>query len=125
MTRFQAHSIGLSGVSWWHDVLDLIRKIHKKYEIEEGNIIADYKEKEQVFQHMSQTYQFLEEALNQINYSIYFATWDINEGKGIEDFVINGGFPLFVGVKDIRVVSDKKGVYKTKEFYIVYKKDVY
>lgn len=106
MTRLQAPAIGLSGVAGWHDVLEIIRNIHQKYQIQEGNIIiafdADYKEKEQVFQHMSQMYRTLEESLNPDQYPIYFATWDINEGKGIDDFIMNGGFPLFVNVEDVQ-----------------------
>lgn len=107
MTRLQALAIGLSGVAGWHDVLESIRKIHQKYNIQEGNIIiafdADYKEKVQVFQHMAQLYHALEQEFNPQQFPIYFATWDINEGKGIDDFVIKGGFPLFVGVNDIQV----------------------
>lgn len=106
MTRLQASAIGLSGVAGWHDVIDMIKKIHHKHKIHEGNIIiafdADYEEKEQVFQHMAQMYKALEEEFNQDNFPIYFATWNINEGKGIDDFIMSGGFPLFVDIDEIQ-----------------------
>lgn len=105
-TRLQAPAIGFSGVAGWHDVLDMIQKIHQKYNIQEGNIIiafdADYKEKKQVFQHMAQMYQAIQENVDSNQFPIYFATWDINEGKGIDDYIINGGFPIFVEIDEIR-----------------------
>lgn len=106
MSRLQASSIGLSGVAGWHDVLEIIRNIHKKFGIDEGNIIiafdADYEQKEQVFYHMAEMYSAIEKEFDQDQYPIYFATWDIRKGKGIDDYIMGGGFPLFVDMEEIQ-----------------------
>lgn len=106
MSRLQASAIGISGVAGWHDVLEIIRNIHKKHNISEGNIIiafdADYEQKEQVFYHMAEMYKAIEKEFDQDLHPIYFATWDIQKGKGIDDYVISGGFPLFVDMEEIQ-----------------------
>lgn len=106
MSRLQAPAIGLSGVAGWHDVLDIIQTIHRKHNIDEGNIIiafdADYEQKEQVFHHMAEMYKAIEKEFDQDKYPIYFATWNIQKGKGIDDFIIGGGFPLFVDMEEIQ-----------------------
>lgn len=93
--RKKCIAIAAPGIAHWMEIPQAVKKIQQFYHTSNNCIIAydaDYKEKIYVREHAINLNQALQD--NKIN-SI-FATWELSEGKGIDDIIVNHGIINFV-----------------------------
>lgn len=81
--------IAAPGIAHWREIPCTIEKIRQFYHSISGPCIiaydADYKEKEYVKEHALNLYH----ALSAKKCKSYFAVWDISQGKGIDEVIVN------------------------------------